>query len=101
VDIAQVERYGPYTAVYGHFTDRITAVISGAEIRRYHNVITVRIRSVYGAVLSKFTVKIRIAESIDLVSVDSFDFVNTGIVSMNIVARNIVSICIIVISIDV
>jgi hypothetical protein len=41
---AQVERYGPYTAVYGHFTDRITAVISGAEIRRYHNVITVRIR---------------------------------------------------------
>jgi hypothetical protein len=31
-------------SVYGHFTGRITAVISGAEIRRYHNVITVRIR---------------------------------------------------------
>jgi hypothetical protein len=60
-----------------------------------------KIRSVYGAVLSKFTVKIRIAESIDLGGVDSFDSVNTGIVSMNIVARNIVSICIIVISIDV
>jgi hypothetical protein len=36
----QVERYGPYKAVYGHFT----AVISGAEIRSYHNEITVRIR---------------------------------------------------------
>jgi hypothetical protein len=47
----QVERYGPYTAVYGHFTDRITAVISRAEIRRYHNVITVRIWP--------YTVKIR------------------------------------------
>jgi hypothetical protein len=86
----QVERYGQYTAVYGHFTDRITAVISGTEIRPYHNKITVRIRpytvkmrasytvpyycaqdyekirSVYGAILSKFTVKIRIAASTDL-----------------------------------
>jgi hypothetical protein len=41
---AQVERYGPYTAVHGYFTDRITAVTSGAEIRPYHNEITVRIR---------------------------------------------------------
>jgi hypothetical protein len=40
----QVERYGPYTAVYGYFTDRITVVISGTEIRPYHNEITVRIR---------------------------------------------------------
>jgi hypothetical protein len=39
-----VERYGPYTAVYGYFTDRITAVILGTEIRLYHNEITVRIR---------------------------------------------------------
>jgi hypothetical protein len=48
---SQVVPYGPYTAVYGHFTDRITAVISGTEIRRYHNVITVRIRP--------YTVKMR------------------------------------------
>jgi hypothetical protein len=40
----QVERYGPYTAVYGYFMDRITVVISGTEIRPYHNEITVRIR---------------------------------------------------------
>jgi hypothetical protein len=32
------------TAVYGYFTDRITAVISGTEIRPYHNEITARIR---------------------------------------------------------
>jgi hypothetical protein len=80
--VTQVERYAPYTAVYGYFTDRITAVISGTEIRPYHYESTVRIRlyivpyycaqdyekirSVYGAVWSKFSVKIRIAVSIDL-----------------------------------
>jgi hypothetical protein len=31
-------------AVYGYFTDRITAVLSGTEIRPYHNEITARIR---------------------------------------------------------
>jgi hypothetical protein len=41
ISTSQVERYGPYTAVYGHFTDRITVVISGAEIRR-------RIKQIYG-----------------------------------------------------
>jgi hypothetical protein len=38
-------------SVYGHFTDRITAVISGTEIRPYHNEITARIRP--------YTVKMR------------------------------------------
>jgi hypothetical protein len=80
-------------SVYGHFTDPITAVISGTEIRPYHNEITAvycenaasytvpyyraqdyeEIRSVYSAVRSKFTVKIRIAGSIDL---GCYDFTN-------------------------
>jgi hypothetical protein len=47
----QVERYGPYTAVYDYFTDRITAVLSGTEIQLYHNKITARIRP--------YTVKMR------------------------------------------
>ncbi len=44
-------RIRPYTTVYGYFTDRITAVISGTEIR-----------SIYGRklpVFSSFTVRKR------------------------------------------
>jgi hypothetical protein len=44
---SQVQRYGPYTAVYDYFADCITAVISGTEIRPYHNEVT----AVYGVVL--------------------------------------------------
>jgi hypothetical protein len=69
VDVTQVERYGPYTTVYGYFTDRITAVISGTEVWPYHNEITavycentVRLRRH----MKQFTVKIRIAVTIDL-----------------------------------
>jgi hypothetical protein len=66
----QVERYGPYTAVYGHFTDRITAVYcenaASYTVPFYCALDYEKIRSVYGAVLSKFMVKIRIAESINL-----------------------------------
>jgi hypothetical protein len=46
----QVERYGPYTTAYGYFTDRVTAVISGTEIRpRIQCRITVpKITRIYG-----------------------------------------------------
>ncbi len=37
----QIERYCPYTAVYGYFTDRITAVISGAEIQTVNDVVLI------------------------------------------------------------
>jgi hypothetical protein len=54
-----VERYGLYTAVYCENAASYTVPFYCA--RDYE-----KIRSVYGAVLSKFTVKIRIAETIDL-----------------------------------
>jgi hypothetical protein len=69
-------------AVYGYFTDRITAVISGAEIR------TVKlpyycaqdygvIRSIYGrklAVFSSFTVRKRPVNDAVLIDLGAVDF---------------------------
>jgi hypothetical protein len=50
----QVERYGPYAAVYGYFTDRITAVYcentASYTMPYYCAQDYAKIRSVYGAV---------------------------------------------------
>jgi len=71
----QVERYGPCTTAYSYFTAHKRTVYGRNIGRRntasymvtyYCAQVYEKIRSIYGAVWSKFTVKIRIAVLIDL-----------------------------------
>jgi hypothetical protein len=57
--MTQVKRYGPYTAVY---SDNTAAHTVPYYCARYYE----QMRSVYGAVWTKFTLEIRITVSIDL-----------------------------------